>query len=312
MWTWLHTLLPELTQTDSSPAGDAGGLNWFQVMDNQRLAVLRRGGLMNLAAAPGFALWWVGVCYWLYRYSHHPQWLLLPATLSLLFALGLFRRYRLIVDTPTSRLSSGAQGYVELKGKAALPDGEGFRGLPHLPVTVWLPGYVEDEPFVLDDGKGRCLLYPRQAEIVTRPGDTHFSWLKAIYPGQTLYVLGELQTLRGDNMPINRRERLAAVLADWKHDQHQLLQNFDANGNGQIDPDEWLAVRQAAERWVEDDLREQQRAPGTHVMVGATAGQLFLITNILPEKLAVRYRWAALLHLFCWLLILCWLHFKHS
>ncbi len=300
MWMWLRTLLPDLEGAASPPAGDGGGLDWFQVMDNQRFAVLRRGGLMNLAATLGFGIAWAGVCVGLYRYGN-PQWLLLPATLSLFFALGLFRRYRLIVDTPTSHLSSGAQGYVELQGKAALPEGEGFRGLPHLPVTVWLPGYVEDAPFVLDDGKGRCLLYPQYAEIVTRPGDTHFSWLKAIYPGQTLYVLGELHTLRGDNMPLDRRERLAALLAEWKHDQRQLVQNFDANGNGQIDPDEWQTVRNAAERWVEDDIREQQCAPGTHVMEGAKVGQLFLITNIPPMVLARRYRWAALLHTLAWL-----------
>jgi hypothetical protein len=307
---WLRTLLPELEGMVSSPTGnrDRDGQDWFQVMDNQRFAVLRRGGLMNLAATAGFGIAWAGICVWLYRYSN-PQWLLLPATLSLFFALGLFRRYRLIVDTPTSSLSSGAQGYVELQGRAALPDGEGFRGLPHLPATVWLPGYVENEPFLLDDGKGRCLLYPQYAEIVTRPGDTHFSWLKAIYPGQTLYVLGELHTLRGDNMQVDRRERLAALLAEWKYDQQQLLQNFDADGNGKIDPDEWQTVCQAAEQWVADDVREQQRAPGTHVMDGAKAGQLFLITNIPPEELARRYRWAASLHLGFWLAVLVSLHF---
>ncbi|MEB4590685.1 EF-hand domain-containing protein [Candidatus Thiothrix sp. Deng01] len=307
MWMWLRILLPELGGFGSQPQGDRNGLDWRQVMDNQRLAVLRRGGIMNLAAAPGFAVAWVGCAYWLYRHAD-PQWLLVPATLSLLFAIGLFRRYRLIVDTPTSRLSSGAQGYVELNGVAALPDGEGFRGLPHLPVTVWLPGYVEDEPFVLDDGHGRCLLYPRQAEIVTRPGDTHFSWLKAIYPGQTLYVLGELRTQRASGLQQERRERIAAVLADWKHNQRQLLENFDANGNGQIDPEEWQAVRAAAERWVEEDIREQQRVPGTHVMDGARGGQLFLITNIPPEELARHYRWAAFLHLLGWLAVLVWLH----
>lgn len=307
MWMWLRTLLPELGGVGNPPLGDGGGLNWYQVMDNQRLAVLRRGGVMNLAATPQLALLWVGVCYGLYHYTNL-QWLLLPATLNLWFALGLFRRYRLIVDTPTSRLSSGAQGYVELQGKALLPEGESFRGLPHLPVTVWLPGYVEDEPFVLDDGQGRCLLYPRYAEIVTRPGDTHFSWLKAIYPGQTLYVLGELHTQRVDNMRLERRERLAALLAEWKHDSRQLVQNFDANGNGQIDPDEWQQVRDAAERWVNDDIREQQRAPGTHVMDGARTGQLFLITNIPPQQLARRYRSAAWLHLLAWLATLTFLH----
>ncbi|MBO0612185.1 MAG: hypothetical protein RL122_1230 [Pseudomonadota bacterium] len=300
MWTWLHTLLPELALSS-----DAGGLNAYQVIENQRLAVLRRGGLMNLTAAPRFAIVWMGVCFGVQRYAEL-HWLLLPATLSLWFALGLFRRYRLIVDTPTSRLSSGAQGYVELQGKAALPDGESCRGLPHLPVTVWLPGYIDAAPFVLDDGKGQCLLYPAHAEIVTRPADTHFSWLKAIYPGQTLYVLGELYTQRGDNLPLERRERVAAVLAEWKRDRHQLLHNFDADGNGQIDAEEWQTVRQAAEQWVNDDIREQQRAPGTHLMDGARTGQLFLITNILPATLAARYRWAAWLHLTVWLGLL-WL-----
>ncbi|WML89218.1 EF-hand domain-containing protein [Thiothrix lacustris] len=286
---------------------EADGLNWYQVAENQRLAVLRRGGVMNLAATWGFAIAWLAGCYFLYQRVGQ-EWLLLPATVSLLFSLGLFRRYRLIVDTPTSRLSSSAQGYVELRGTALLPAGESFRGLPHLPVTVWLPGYVEDEPFVLEDEHGRCLLYPEHAEIVTRTGDNHLFLLHAIYPGQTLYALGELYTQRADNLQLDRRERLAALLAEWKSDQQQLLENFDANGNGQIDPDEWQTVRQAAEQWVAEDLREQQRAPGTHVMAGAQAGQLFLITNIPPEELARRYRWAAWLHLCFWLAVLMGIH----
>ncbi|OQX00791.1 MAG: hypothetical protein BWK73_47655 [Thiothrix lacustris] len=301
MWTWLNTLLPELSLSHGNPEAD--GLNWYQVAENQRFAVLRRGGMMNLAATWGFAVAWLGLSYGLYRWLGI-EWMLVPATASLLFSLGLFRRYRLIADTPTSRLSSSAQGYVELCGKAALPAGESFRGLPHLPVTVWLPGYVEDEPFVLEAADGSCLLYPEHAEVVTRTGDNHLFLLHAIYPGQTLYALGELYTQRVDNLPLERRERVAALLAEWKHNPHQLLQNFDTNGNGQIDPEEWLAVRAAAEQWVDDDIREQQLAPATHVMDGATAGQLFLITNILPEVLARRYRWTAWLHLGFWLAVL--------
>ncbi|SEA41667.1 hypothetical protein SAMN05660964_01551 [Thiothrix caldifontis] len=298
MWMWLRTLLPELSHPHDR--SDADGLNWYQVVENQRFAVLRKGGVINLASTWGFALVWGAGCVWLSQ-QWGREWLLLPATVSLLFALGLYRRYRLIVDTPTSRLSSSAQGYVELCGKAALPEGESFRGLPHLPVMVWLPGYVEDQPFVLEDSHGRCLLYPQYAEIVTRTGDNHLFLLHAIYPGQPLYALGELHTQRHDTVSLERRERLAALLAEWKNNPQQLLQNFDANGNGQIDPDEWQTVRAAAERWVDDDIREQQRAPGMHVMDGAKAGQLFLITNIPPEELAQRYHWAALLHMLVWL-----------
>jgi len=281
-------------------SSEQGGLNWFQVAEHQRYAVLRRGGVMNLASTLGFGVCW-GIACLLLEQQFGRGALLLPATASLFFSLGLFRRYRLMVDTPTSRLSSSAQGYVELQGVARLPDGEGFRGLPHLPVTVWLPGYVEDQPFVLENEDGRCLLYPQDAEIVTRPADNHLNWLHAIYPGQALYALGELRTHGGDNMGFDRQQRRAALLAEWKRNPQTLLQHFDTNRNGQIDPDEWEQVRAAATRWVEDDLREQRRAPGTHILDGARAGQLFLITNIPPEILAARYRIAALLHLFTWL-----------
>jgi fumarate hydratase class II len=36
------------------------------------------------------------------------------------------------------------------------------------------------------------------------------------------------------------------------------------------------------------------------VLLGAQAGQLFLITNIPPEQLARRYQWAAWLHTLAW------------
>lgn len=300
MWTWLRTLLPE-PEPVAPFAGDADGINWYNVAQNQRFAVLRKGGLMNLASTWRFALFGAAGCFLLAEQAGR-EWLLLPALASLWFALGLYRRYRLIVDTPTSRLSSSAQGYVELSGTAALPDGESSRGLPHLPVTVWLPGYVEDQPFLLEDAFGRCLLYPQEAEIVTRTGDNHLFLLHAIYPGQTLYALGELRTQRHahGNVSQERRERLAVLLADWKRDGHTLLQNFDADGNGQIDPDEWQNVLAAAQQWVDADIRAQQRLPGTHVMSGAQAGQLFLITNIPPEQLARRYQWAAWLHTLAW------------
>lgn len=310
MWMWLRTLLPE-PEPVAPFAGDADGIHWYSVAQNQRLAVLRKGGLMNLASTWPFALFWAVGCYGLAQLAGRDG-LLLPALASLWFALGLYRRYRLIVDTPTSRLSSSAQGQVELCGTAALPDGESSRGLPHLPVTVWLPGYVEDQPFWLEDAHGRCLLYPQDAEIVTRTGDNHLFLLHAIYPGQTLYAVGELRTQRHAQTDVSqeRRERLAALLADWKRTGHQLLQNFDANGNGQIDPDEWQTVLAAAEQWVDADIRAQQRLPGTHVMSGAQAGQLFLITNIPPVQLARRYRWAAWLHALSWLGLMAVAHLR--
>ncbi|WP_308874618.1 hypothetical protein [Thiothrix subterranea] len=55
MWTWLRTLLPE-PEPVAPFAGDADGINWYNVAQNQRFAVLRKGGLINLASTWRFAL----------------------------------------------------------------------------------------------------------------------------------------------------------------------------------------------------------------------------------------------------------------
>lgn len=266
----------------------------------------KRGFILHLASTWQGVVLWLVVSYCLY-YIKGPTWLLWPASFSMLCAPALYQRYRLIVDTPTSKLSSGAQGYVELQGKAGLLEGEGFRGLPDLPVTLWLPGYFEDKPFVLEDAKGRCLVNPHWVEVIAAPADTHLWWLPAIYPGQAIYALGELRTYGGENMHVNKRQRLMEVLATWKSQPYLLLQQFDTNRNGQIDPEEWPAIRAAAEQWVDEDLREHKAKPGTHILDAPRIGQWCVITNIPPEKLAKRYYLMAHLHLLSWLLMVVWL-----
>ena len=266
----------------------------------------KRGFLMHFASTFRGILVWVIISLWLYR-AYGPQVLLLPATFSLLFSLGLYRRYRLIVDTPTSKLSSGAQGYVELQGIAALLEGEYMRGLPELPVTLWLPGYIEDEPFVLTDEQGCCVVNPQSIELVVRPADNHWWWLPAIYPGQVLYALGELRTYGGENLTVNYRQRLLEVLADWKRRPFLLLQQFDTNRNGKLDPDEWSVVQDAAARWVEDDIEEHKATRQTHWLDVDKAGQWCMVTNIPPESLAKRYYGFAWLHGLGWLGTLLWL-----
>ena len=282
-------------------------LSWDKILLHQFHALLRKGGIINFVARPAFLLIWALCCYALITYTG-THWLWLPALLNLYFSIGLYRRYRLIIDTPTSLVSSSAQGYVELEGKAWLPDGEYCRGLSHLPVTVWLPGYIEDQPFYLADEAGRCLLYPDAAEIITQPADNHLYWLHAIYPGQSLHVLGDMRTYSGDNVNYGHDHRVSELLSQWKSRPHNLLNTFDHNGNGQLDPDEWDEVVQAAHRMAGEDLREQRNHPGTHIIDRSEGGRLFLITNIPPEQLAMRYHIASGLHVLSWLGLLALFH----
>lgn len=111
------------------------------------------------------------------------------AVYSFRYAFKAWARNRLIEDTPTSRVRSAAQGYVELNGVGVPPADAPPNGpLTGLACTWWRYKIEERRysgrsrswctiesdtcatPFVLDDGTGRCLIDPRGAEVF--PGVT--------------------------------------------------------------------------------------------------------------------------------------------
>ncbi len=106
------------------------------------------------------------------------------ALYCLWYAFKSWRNGRAVRDTPTSRVRSAAQGYVELDGRGVLAPGVQTRGpLTRLPCTWW--SYKIEEVrsmrrsrswstidrgtsssfFYLDDGTGRCLIDPRGAQV---------------------------------------------------------------------------------------------------------------------------------------------------
>ncbi len=113
----------------------------------------------------------------------------LAAVYSFRYAFKAWAKNRLIEDTPTSRVRSAAQGYVELNGIGEPPAEAPPKGpLTGLPCTWWRYKIEERRysgrsrswctiesdtcatPFVLNDGTGRCLIDPRGAEVF--PGHT--------------------------------------------------------------------------------------------------------------------------------------------
>ena len=103
---------------------------------------------------------------------------------SFWFAFKAWAKNRTIEDTPTSRVRSAAQGYVELSGHGLLPQNSHNKG----PLTgkrcTWWRYRIEErsrtgrsrswstidsgasaEPFLLDDGTGQCLIDPSGAEV---------------------------------------------------------------------------------------------------------------------------------------------------
>jgi len=132
--------------------------------------------------------------------------LALVTALALAAAYGLFRilhRVRIIEDTPTSRVRSAAQGFVELSGHGQLLPGEPIRApLTGIRCTWWeykveqrvermdlrgnrstswqtIRSATSDELFLLRDETGECVIDPAGATVHGADSDTWYGDIAA-------------------------------------------------------------------------------------------------------------------------------------
>ena len=119
--------------------------------------------------------------------EYHFQILLLLAALFFLTYQIIinYRYYRFMADTPTSRIASAAQGYVEIKGVGEMLPGEETRSPFSQRRCLWYQCIVEqrknigkstrwhqisheisDQIFYLEDETGRCIIIPEGAHII--------------------------------------------------------------------------------------------------------------------------------------------------
>lgn len=258
-----------------------------------------------------------------------------PTPLGIALATGLMgttslyawhanlRRFRVVADTPTSRISSAPQGYVELAGRGVRLPGEPLishlSGLP----CLWYRYLIEEkngdqwrrinsgvsiERFGLDDGTGMALLDPDDAEIITSNKQVvkndHFRQTEwTLIEGETLYVLGEHVAVGGANAELDLRQDVSGLLGEWKQDRPGLAKRFDLNGDGEISLQEWQLARRAAQRQIEREHNEIRLQGSTH-LIRKPHGRMFLIANRTPEQMASRYRYWAWAHL-CLLIAAC-------
>jgi hypothetical protein len=239
------------------------------------------------------------------------------AAVSIMAWLSALNRLRAIRDTPTSKIASAAQGYVELIGRGH-PFGEPLLGqLSRLP-CLWYRYKIEkresenkwktmdsgesDDSFILRDETGECVVDPEQAEIFTRHRDQwhdlnyrYTEW--KLIEHDSLYVIGQFRTQGGSSLVFNTREELNALLAEWKKDMPALLKRFDLDGNGTLDMQEWMLARSAAKREVAKMMREEQAQSDINIISRPREGELFLISNLDQDKLSRRYLFWSWAHL---------------
>lgn len=227
------------------------------------------------------------------------------------------KRHRTVADTPTSRIASAPQGYIELVGRGRQPPGERLvspvSGLPCLWYRYrverrngdrWelVESGVSHDTFGVDDGSGLMLVDPDGAEILTsrKQVSTAGGYRKTewtLIEGETIYVIGEHVTLGGPNAVLDKKADLATLLTEWKRDKAALLARFDADRDGEISLDEWERARQAASEEVDRAHLDIRLKDGIHLVRKPAHGRPFLIANREVTALARHFRLWSWAHL---------------
>lgn len=227
--------------------------------------------------------------------------------------LANLRHYRAIVDTPTSRVASAAQGFVELAGVARPLPGAGLLSPARQLPCVWYRYRVfesrngdwqlvdsgeSEAEFLLDDGTGVCLLRPYDAEVLSDREDTYLQngvkhVEETLLAGEAIHALGRFVSLGGAGDGFDERQELHQVLNEWKSDQAELGRRFDVDGNGAIDASEWSLAVDAARAEVGRLRAESEARPRRHALEKPARAGLYVIANHPADALARRYRlWA--------------------
>ncbi|AHE96925.1 hypothetical protein [Thioalkalivibrio paradoxus] len=267
------------------------------------------------------------------------QWFLLAESTEFAIAVGVLgiaaaaglygflyysKLLRLVADTPTARIRSAAQGFVQLEGIAAWLPGPEIRA----PLTgrrcVWYRYRVEenrgqgrkrrrvvvdqgqsDDLFLLRDDTGECVVDPDGATVIAPERDvwsasnrlTDFGpgpGSSRLHGGRYRYIeerLGERQALLVLGEFLTRQhqgqdhaERLRDLLGRWKNDP-DIIARFDSDGDGRLSLQDWEAVRAHARQEVEREMANDAEPDAFHLLRrGTRATQRVLVLSTLGES----------------------------
>lgn len=223
---------------------------------------------------------------------------------------SVFRRSRLLADTPLSPIATAAQGYVKIQGQ-----GKPLAGMPLLaPCTGqpclwyrltsecqednrWVRSDTDESTasFLVMDETGTCVVDPEGADMLAKRKRTwdegdyrHTLW--TILEGDAIYAMGTFKTDSTSHVDASISEAVGDLLAQWKQHKPGLLKRFDLNEDGEIDMREWALARAQARREV---LQQRQQAVlehrDLHWLGAPKDGRLGLISALSEDEMANRY-----------------------
>lgn len=193
---------------------------------------------------------------------------------SFWFGFRCWRRARLIGDTPTSRVRSAAQGYVELLGRARLTAGTAVRAPLTRRGCVWWSYQIEQKrrsgkrtqwvtvdsdtsqaPFLLEDDSGWCVVNPQGADVY--PEDKRVWYGNSGWPTDVPALAG--------------KSWLSGMVAEFRYTEHTIEEQEMVNVMGRfrtvggvqaIDRD--AAVAELLAQWKQDMPELNRRFDADH------------------------------------------------
>lgn len=170
------------------------------------------------------------------------------------------------------------------------------------------------ELFLVRDDTGECVIDPDHAEVhesakdswygsTQRPANTpktssffggRYRYTeRRMHVGDMLYAIGLFTTRNSHHAPLEKGRETAALLAQWKQDQHNLLQRFDADRDGSIDMQEWEQARKAAEAIIDQRARDRALQPDLNLMLQPPDGRPYILSTVPETELTKKFRWMA-------------------
>lgn len=168
---------------------------------------------------------------------------------------------------------------------------------------------TSDELFLLTDPSGDCVVDPHGATVhpsLRRRWQGHgrrpdqvperSPWIsfggyryteRLVRLGDPLYAVGLFRTQQGQRS-FSEQEDVRDLLTEWKRDRQTLLRRFDDNQDGEIDLDEWEAVRAAALVAVRQQHIAQAVSPDLHVLCQPGQRRPYLLSTLSESDLRRR------------------------
>lgn len=242
---------------------------------------------------------------------------------ALFFFFREYKASQAVADTASSKISSAAQGYVEIIGQGlaeeailapagrqrclwysfeehAVPDS--FISRLYLNTDKWelIDSGVSDMPFVITDGSAKCYVDPKGAQISDIEYQTWFEGpryykLGTLVPDKPIYVLGDFITQTEGQLKSENSRKIGELIAEWKLHYPSFIKRFDLDGDGEISGQELDLVKMQAVR----ELKQQgELASSLRNFISKPQDRRpFVISHHPHSTLIKRHRWHAWFYL---------------